>query len=910
MLKHLKRRKLINPFSIFLVFITIFLFSITENSFSQLPQNLKLKSKHDPLNGFFNSDSVSIDTLKTSSTFRKEFAKAKFQIIFKNFVIDLPVYPKDSNIFVNWQAIDTNLVNLRTFFQNLNTTFGDFVFYKYNCTLRDTNEDFSKAYLLIFNNFVDIDSIQKLLNSVSDIKYINKVSNITYNCSIVNDVLFNTFAGKNGIGSNNLSSYPPLDYPNNVVFLNSGLQSYLFQSKIPLAWEITKGSNKIVYSSVETFPKLTQYSNDNLEYEFPKNRFINSSLIDFPFEKETVDVLTTEIDHPCYVVSVAQSEINNNKGIAGVANTGLLLFHSNQESINFNRISFKEPYIDNGNIKRGIDIVQISQETVDSDDWDSKKKGSTAIRAAGNQYFDHIDNCISTMENELWGLLSESQKAEESEKINFLYKAYAIYEKIDEIQRTINLSDNQIFTNTDNFESIKEYNFIRNPLGTRDDKYYLCEIKGEGFPRKFNRLLNTDKTIIPSLIKYNELKSNYDIRLNEKFNQYDENNPYFDNDFKYPLLYDVNVHFQGKPTLSYNNSPSYFNDNSKFSYSQDINHPENSFTKYNGFIDFVVPSSVLVPSITTVDNNSYYSYRSESNTSYCSPIASGIASLIKSVNRDLNIDLNNIENGSTNLKEFNNKTRDILTFTTKKVIDNQYQNSILERILTFNFEDPIWDPLLLNTPNRVNKTFIYYIIDQTTTINNNPTTFFCWDDEQRWYGTNYNPIKCEITLKNNQYDYKIQTKSNGTGWADKLRRSYAQRMGFGMVDAYRAVIHTIPNKADYNYSMNTNLTTTGRADLTDEHPNERFIHFGSKIKEGSWEGIGYTGSNYDLNGNGTIGNEVNVLEYGGRPFPGTSKDDEYKNNYGETILGSLDNNSMPVTIFFGSKCNSMYGWYN
>ncbi len=133
-----------------------------------------------------------------------------------------------------------------------------------------------------------------------------------------------------------------------------------------------------------------------------------------------------------------------------------------------------------------------------------------------------------------------------------------------------------------------------------------------------------------------------------------------------------------------------------------------------------------------------------------------------------------------------------------------------------------------------------------------------------------------------QEDYVTQ----GNDW---LLRSWAQRMGFGKVNAYRAVAHSIEQKGDYEYSLSNDLTLdfdwddgSGDARGYVNPDGQRVMHWGSKVKEGNREF-----ELPDWRGPNTTNDGVyDVLDWGGVSFP-----DEYHNNWGVTRV----NNSSTIS---------------
>lgn len=131
-----------------------------------------------------------------------------------------------------------------------------------------------------------------------------------------------------------------------------------------------------------------------------------------------------------------------------------------------------------------------------------------------------------------------------------------------------------------------------------------------------------------------------------------------------------------------------------------------------------------------------------------------------------------------------------------------------------------------------------------------------------------------------------------TQWNDNLKRSWAQRMGFGLVNAYRAVAHSIRQKGAYEYS------TSGYINLLNQDVNgdsrgyinpvgTRLMHWGGIVNEGirpfelqNWRGPTYGNDDTLL-----------VLEWGGASLPG-----EFHNNMGVTRLNSHSEQKVELTV--------------
>lgn len=122
--------------------------------------------------------------------------------------------------------------------------------------------------------------------------------------------------------------------------------------------------------------------------------------------------------------------------------------------------------------------------------------------------------------------------------------------------------------------------------------------------------------------------------------------------------------------------------------------------------------------------------------------------------------------------------------------------------------------------------------------------------------------------------------------SDELRRSFAQRMGFGMIDAYRSVAHAITRKAPHRIEekSDVNFLNTQNIDGT------RYLHFGAYV--GGFFGVLGEDKNFSvpytvLSDPLVVLDQYPVLKYGGVDLPdedGNPLDHQVHNNQGVTIL--------------------------
>ncbi|MBI3260476.1 MAG: T9SS type A sorting domain-containing protein [Ignavibacteriae bacterium] len=223
-----------------------------------------------------------------------------------------------------------------------------------------------------------------------------------------------------------------------------------------------------------------------------------------------------------------------------------------------------------------------------------------------------------------------------------------------------------------------------------------------------------------------------------------------------------------------------------------------------------------------------------SGVSNATAIVSGITGLMLSANKFMGVPLDG-NSKPINGKDVQRKAYDILTFTAKKIPDFQ------------NFSTDIQTDIL---------------------------------SSMKSFNSDENLDGSKI-----QYNYKTQ-------WNDNLKRSWAQRMGFGLVDAYRAVAHSIMQKGAYEYNLSGSTSLTFNADNAGDargytlpaangtpYGGRKAMHFGSKVKEGTgdFEMPLFRGPSTGNDG------ELNVLEWGGVSLPG-----EFHNNQGVTKITSTN----------------------
>ncbi len=230
-----------------------------------------------------------------------------------------------------------------------------------------------------------------------------------------------------------------------------------------------------------------------------------------------------------------------------------------------------------------------------------------------------------------------------------------------------------------------------------------------------------------------------------------------------------------------------------------ISESERKVKKEDAFVDVVMPHN----DVAGVAHDGHGNPIPEKygfwigGTSRSVPVVSGIVALMRSIDRNL---------GTAGGLDVQRKAYDIVTFTTDKILDN---------------------------PDNIR--------DDAVEIQ-------LWDDH---YFTKYNPhipADNEGNCTELQFEYKEQVH-------DPLHRWWAQRVGFGQVNAFRCLAHAIPHKGAYEYNSTQSLSFDP---LVTNEDGVQLMHMGS------WKESG-----------------IAVLDEGGVKYDGEA---DYKNNNGVTKI--------------------------
>jgi hypothetical protein len=121
-----------------------------------------------------NPDSVLIDTCLCSDIHWTEceylYAKQWFEILFPIGSINLPYYPADTIIYINWDDIDSSFTEIREKLLNMYTAFGQYSMQKVYPDIIDPSRSGSRYFLIKFDDYCNIDSVEEYLIGISDVK--------------------------------------------------------------------------------------------------------------------------------------------------------------------------------------------------------------------------------------------------------------------------------------------------------------------------------------------------------------------------------------------------------------------------------------------------------------------------------------------------------------------------------------------------------------------------------------------------------------------------------------------------------------------------------------------------------------------------------------------------------------------
>lgn len=145
---------------------------------------LRLVLPHLPDSLIYNPDSVMVDTCGVVFFIPGErvtgymYAKQFFSVDFKHNILPTPLAPEDTIIELQWQTIDSITYGVtREGFRQLEQRFGSFVFREPKPHEPDTTQFLPRVLYIRFENYVNIDSVEKYLLTIPLVKkrwYMNR----------------------------------------------------------------------------------------------------------------------------------------------------------------------------------------------------------------------------------------------------------------------------------------------------------------------------------------------------------------------------------------------------------------------------------------------------------------------------------------------------------------------------------------------------------------------------------------------------------------------------------------------------------------------------------------------------------------------------------------------------------------
>jgi hypothetical protein len=216
-------------------------------------------------------------------------------------------------------------------------------------------------------------------------------------------------------------------------------------------------------------------------------------------------------------------------------------------------------------------------------------------------------------------------------------------------------------------------------------------------------------------------------------------------------------------------------------------------------------------------------YAQQTGSSYATPQVSGIVALMRSIDKLMNLSITQPTKLHEQISDgapIHKKIYDIITFTADKIVDNEAFLSDTK-----------------DSPQSYNKEF---------TSGSHTGTYNVFLDFPPFIDDPNSRIKFEYLVQEN----------------DQLKRSWAQRVGFGKVNAYRAVAHSIRNKGLHEYTETRDLVFTPSGEGNENENNQKLMHFGAYNSDGQL-----------------------VLEHGGNKYEGQP---DYNNSHGTTKINGFE----------------------
>ena len=175
----MKKERKIMKTKMFLVIASALLFAMLcipqkEAASDTINPCWRLTHKDDPQHGSYNPDSVMFDSCLCPPNIpiycKYIYAKKYFKMFLPYRALFIPELPWDTLVYRHWQDIDTNFINLRNGLDTLEKIFCSYEIQKEQPDNIDSTSWGSRSFYIIFDNYVNIDSVDNYLNTVKDIE--------------------------------------------------------------------------------------------------------------------------------------------------------------------------------------------------------------------------------------------------------------------------------------------------------------------------------------------------------------------------------------------------------------------------------------------------------------------------------------------------------------------------------------------------------------------------------------------------------------------------------------------------------------------------------------------------------------------------------------------------------------------
>ena len=706
-------------------------------------QCLHLKYPHDPQTSRYNPDSILIDTCNSPGSW---YAKGRFEIIVSYGMLSSEAAADSSGAY-EIDDFDT-AANYYDVWDSLNTANGGLRLTKACPACTDSLSPFIKMYYVSFNNYVNIDSVVNTLLRLADsagIRYVNRQMRL---------LVEPTEPGM--LPLKKLSDVAaPLDidytseYAGEERYNELGWQKLLYDLHLPMAWEITKGSQTVYVGVDDQFD--ADYTGPHQEHQDmslttsnPAGNYFYPSAPNKIVKLQDYKGTDGKDGHGFIILNIIASQ-ENGKGLTGVA-PQVRVFGTAKGTVDYSNIDISP----NSGIQTPH-VMSISYEGEGPGIYKSAIENGIVVAAA--------------LSNELSYYGFDGQGIE--------YQA----------------------PHTENIAQCSTYN----PVTVSAEMGFPSLMFPAGDTYTYSGDRDDDVKVL--CVKGYDMGSNADVAL-------------------------ADCKTADRGTLWFRSNTNFSLGTNKFSRSP--NAQVRAGEKGRAIIDVVVPYPRLYARYFESGTNSRY-YRqdagAESGNSYAVPQVSGIIGLMMSVQDRL---------GLTG-KDVHRRVYDIVTFTADKVTDPGVPYSVSHT----------------NTQNGISA---YSFLADLTCSQGTAI--------RRFYPPN--PLTADLqpdllNANKSQLNTNYRQMSN-----DPLNRYWAIRVGFGRVNAFRCLAHSIPGSnsqgqanTKYQYTSNDILDWQKGYSLN----GKTYLHFG-KYKDAT-----------NL-----------VLENGGVKY---NNEPDYKNNNGRTIV---DNN--------------------